>query len=73
MEILPAKALYFAKRVTRKVIALGQFPQLDSDLMFKAIGGLFVGLIFMGEQNKNITSDDIETLLNQLIADPNQS
>ena len=40
--------------------------------MFKAIGGLFVGLIFMGEKNKDITGGDIEKLLNQLITDPTQ-
>ncbi|MAD51367.1 MAG: TetR/AcrR family transcriptional regulator [Candidatus Marinimicrobia bacterium] len=53
-------------------ISQGQFPKLDSNLMFKAIGGLFVGLIFMGEKNKDITGGDIEKLLNQLITDPTQ-
>ena len=38
--------------------------------MFKAIGGLFVGLIFMGEENKDITAGDIEELLNNLITAP---
>lgn len=54
-------------------VAKREFPKLDPDLMFKAIGGLFVGLIFMGEKNKDITADEIEKLLNQLIVDPNQS
>lgn len=51
-------------------IAQGQFPKLDANLMFKAIGGLFVGIIFMGEKNTDITGRDIEKLLNQLITDP---
>lgn len=51
-------------------VAKGEFPKLDPDLMFKAIGGLFVGLIFMGEKNKDITVSDIEELLNNLITAP---
>lgn len=51
-------------------IAKGEFPKLDLNLMFKAIGGLFVGLIFMGEENKDITAGDIEELLNNLITAP---
>ena len=51
-------------------IAKGEFPNLDPDLMFKAIGGLFVGLIFMGKDNKDITASDIEKLLNNLITSP---
>ena len=67
------KKLYFMlKKLLEDGIAQGQFPKLDSDLMFKAIGGLFVGLIFMGKKNKDITGGDIEKLLNQLITDPNQ-
>ncbi len=51
-------------------IAKGEFPKLDPNLMFKAIGGLFVGLIFMGEKNKDVSTRDIEKLLNNLITEP---
>ncbi len=51
-------------------VAKSEFPKLDPNLMFKAIGGLFVGLIFMGEKNKDITAGDIEKLLNNLITAP---
>ncbi len=54
-------------------MAQGEFPRLDPQLMFKAIGGLFIGLIFMGGERKDIRAQDIEELLNQLIAVPPQS
>ena len=41
--------------------------------MFKALGGLFMGLVFMGNKNKPVTKSDVEKLLNKLIADPNSN
>ena len=38
--------------------------------MFKALGGLFMGLVFMGDREEPVTDKDVEKLLNQLITDP---
>ena len=47
-----------------------EFPQINSQLMFKALGGLFMGLVFMGNKNEPVTEKEVEKLLNQLITDP---
>ena len=39
--------------------------------MFKALGGLFMGLVFMGDKKEPVSEKDVEKLLNQLITDPN--
>ena len=54
-------------------IKAGEFPRLNSQLMFKALGGLFMGLVYMGNKNEPVTEKDVEKLLNQLITDPNNS
>ena len=46
-----------------------EFPKLNSNLMFKAIGGLFTGLIFFGDNKKTpISEKEVEALLNNLIS-----
>ena len=46
-----------------------EFPKLNSNLMFKAIGGLFTGLIFFGDKKKtSISEKEVEALLNNLIS-----
>ena len=52
-------------------IEKGEFPQVDPQLMFKALGGLFMGLVFMGDRKEPVTDKDVEKLLNELIIDPN--
>ena len=52
-------------------IEKGEFPQVDSQLMFKALGGLFMGLVFMGNREEPVTDKDVEKLLNELIIEPN--
>ena len=47
-----------------------EFPQLDSELMFKAIGGLFTGMIFLGDKKESVSEKDVEALLNKLITKP---
>ena len=49
----------------------GEFPKVDPQLMFKALGGLFMGLVFMGDRNEPVTDKDVENLLNELITSPN--
>ena len=51
-------------------IKAGEFPQINSQLMFKALGGLFMGLVFMGDRKEPVTDKDVEKLLNELIAGP---
>ena len=50
----------------------GEFPTIDPQLLFKALGGLFMGLVLMGDRNKLVSQKDVEKLLNQLITDPMQ-
>ena len=46
-----------------------EFPKLNSNLMFKAIVGLFTGLIFFGDKKKtDISEEEVEALLNNLIS-----
>jgi len=52
-------------------IKAGEFPKINPELMFKALGGLFMGLVFMGDKKEPVSEKDVEKLLNQLITDPN--
>ena len=54
-------------------IKAGEFPKINPELMFKALGGLFMGLVFMGNKKEPVSEKDVEELLNQLITDPNYS
>jgi len=49
----------------------GEFPKVNPQLMFKALGGLFMGLVFMGDREEPVTDKEVENLLNELITDPN--
>ena len=52
-------------------VKAGEFPKIKPDLMFKALGGLFMGLVFMGDKKEPVSEKDVEKLLNKLITDPN--
>ena len=54
-------------------VKAGEFPKINPELMFKALGGLFMGLVFMGDKKEPVSENDVEKLLNQLITDPNYS
>jgi len=47
-------------------IKLGEFPKSKPQVLFKALGGLFMGLVLMGK-DKPVSKRDIEQLLNDLI------
>ena len=49
-----------------------EFPNIDPQLLFKAMGGLFMGLIFSDNNKEPVSEKEIEKLLNQLIIDPTQ-
>ena len=53
-------------------VKAGEFPQLDTQLLFKAMGGLFMGLFLSGDKKDPVSEKNIEELLNQLITDPTQ-
>ena len=46
-------------------IALGEFPNTNPKVLFKALGGLFMGLVLMGD--KKVSKKDIEKMLNELV------
>ena len=51
-------------------IKIGEFPDINPKLLFKAMGGLFMGLVLMDDKNEPVSEKEIEKLLNQLITDP---
>ena len=51
-------------------IKTGEFPDINPKLLFKAMGGLFMGLVLMGEKKEFLSEQDIEKLLSQLIRNP---
>ena len=53
-------------------VKAGEFPNINPKLLFKAMGGLFMGIVLMGDRNKHISKKDIEELLTQLIMNPAQ-
>ena len=53
-------------------IKVGEFPDVNPKLLFKAMGGLFMGLVLMDDKNEPVSEKEIEKLLNQLIIDPTQ-
>ena len=49
-------------------ISNNQFPNTDSEILFKAIGGLFHGVLFLGDEgNKQVSRNDIKKLLQQFL------
>jgi len=54
-------------------IRVGEFPKLDPQLLFKAMGGLFMGLVLMGDRKEPVSARDVEELINQLITDPTKA
>ena len=53
-------------------IRVGEFPDVNPKLLFKAMGGLFMGLVLMDDKNEPVSEKEIEELLNQLITGPTQ-
>ena len=51
-------------------ISAGEFPDIDPKLLFKAIGGLFMGVVLTRDKNNSVSKKDIEELLNKLITVP---
>ena len=47
-------------------IKAGEFPDTKPKVLFKALGGLFMGLVLMGN-DKKLSKKDVEQMLNELI------
>ena len=60
----------YIKGLLEDGVKSGEFPNVNPNHMFKALGGLFMGLVFMGDREEPVTDKDVEKLLNQLITDP---
>tara|TARA_Y100001935_G_scaffold58872_1_gene49326 strand:- start:60 stop:638 length:579 start_codon:yes stop_codon:yes gene_type:complete len=45
----------------------GEFPSIEPNLFMKAVGGIFHGIVFMGEQKK-LEQEDIEKLISNFIS-----
>jgi len=58
-------------RVLMELIEAGieqkEFPSMDPRLIMKAMGGLFHGLVFLGEDRDSIKEDEIEEMLGNLL------
>lgn len=48
-------------------IKAGEFPRMEPRLIMKAMGGLFHGLVFLGNDRKSITENEIEEMLGNLL------
>lgn len=51
----------------------GQFPQMDTRLVLKAMGGIFHGLVFLGDDRDSITEEEIEEMLGTLLRKDEQA
>jgi len=49
-----------------------EFPQLESEMILKALGHIFHGMVFLGKDRDAITEDDVEELFRQFIQKSNQ-
>jgi AcrR family transcriptional regulator len=49
-------------------MVIGEFPKIDSHLLFKAIGGSFHGILLMGNDKSSISRKDIEDLFSRLLS-----
>ena len=45
-------------------VKIGEFPNIDPMVLFKALGGLFMGLVLMGN-DKKVSKKDVEKMLNE--------
>ncbi len=52
-------------------MAIQEFPQMESHLMLRAMGGLFHGLFFLGTAGEEISEEIIDTFLDNLFSGSN--
>lgn len=51
------------KGLLEEGMAQGEFPQISPDLLLKAIGGLFHGLLFLGQGKEKTSEKEVEELI----------
>lgn len=49
-----------------------EFPQIDSEMILRALGHIFHGMVFLGADRDSITEDDVEELFRQFIQKSNK-
>ena len=48
-------------------IKTGDFPDMHPGMLMRAVGGVFHGLLFLGEGRRSVDSDDVEALVQRVI------
>jgi hypothetical protein len=48
-------------------IAKNEFPDVDSSMLLKGLGGLFHGVIFLGNQDEPVSKESIENFFKQFL------
>ncbi|MEE9167344.1 MAG: TetR/AcrR family transcriptional regulator [Candidatus Neomarinimicrobiota bacterium] len=51
-------------------MAKGEFPKVDPQLLLRAVGGLFHGLMFLGNGQEKFRKKDIDELISKFLATP---
>jgi AcrR family transcriptional regulator len=51
------------QQIIQTGIEANEFPQLESEMILKALGHIFHGMVFLGADRDNITEDDVEERL----------
>lgn len=54
-------------QIIKAGIDANEFPQIESEMILKALGHIFHGMVFLGADRDNITEDDVEELFRQFI------
>ena len=55
------------QELLRDGIKGGAFPNVKPELLMKGIGGIFHGILFMGNESKAISKKDFKKLINELL------
>ena len=56
------------EKLLNEGMKIGEFPKVESHLLFKAIGGSFHGILLMGNEQQTLSRQDIEDLFSRLLS-----
>ena len=48
-------------------IAAGEFPDMPPGVLMRAVGGVFHGLLFLGDGKRQVRSEDVEALVERIL------
>ncbi len=51
-------------------IAAGEFPDMHAGVLMRAVGGVFHGLLFLGDGKRRVDSQDVEELVERILQVP---